>query len=143
MSGKRPGTGSTVSLDLTIPADRRYLDTVGALSARVAEQAGYPEGEARSIGATVERAAAGVIHYALGGAADRSIRIHYEIESSRIEIILHYPGLAGGELERGLRRGRSGDTELELMSRAVDAIEFGRADDQEFCRLTRKLPQPA
>ena len=47
------------------------------------------------------------------------------------------------EVKRALAEVHDGEAPLDVIRRAMPEIEFGRDDDGEYCRLSRKLPGTA
>lgn len=136
-----------VPFGLTIPADERFRETVGAFSVRVAAYLGYAEVDARAIGQVVEQVVEGVTEHAFQGVAHEAIQISFATDTREMEIRLRYhgspdtrSGATAGRVERGLLRQRDGTVPLEAMRRVMEQVEFGRDEDAEFCRLTRPLP---
>jgi hypothetical protein len=74
-------------LTVTVPADRRFGDTVGAVAAAAARQAGIDEPAAVAFGADVERA----LHGCLEGqpaAGDGQITVLVRRDSAALEVML-------------------------------------------------------
>lgn len=138
-------SASGLSLDLTIPGDERFVETVRALSARIAAHVGYAAADAAAIGGAVGQAVAGVVEYALERDPERSLEIRFATVADAIEISLRYHDGGGdgrSRVERRLARRDARDAEapLDALRRVMPRVEFAREDDVEVCRLARPLP---
>lgn len=137
-----PGIG-LLALALTVPGDERYVETVHAVSLRVADYVGYGSAEVRAIADAVSQTVRGVVVHELGGDARKSVEIRFATGNDRMEIDVRYAVAARrsrAPLERWLSTRKGTGRPLEAIRRVMDRVEFGRDDGTTFCRLTRRLP---
>lgn len=110
-------------VNLSIPSNARFIETVRDLALRVAEYAGYEASEA----AEIARAVAGVAARAIQKSGDGPLDVRFRREAGSLEVSLFY----AGELADG-----AGDP----LGQSMDRVEFGRDGHRHVCRMARLLP---
>jgi len=138
---------SSLSLDVTVPCDARYLPMLRQLAQRTVDYIGYHEALREEVVGIIGQAMLGAVKADTTGytaielrlattASDMQVRIRYlgapadRVGATAIERLLETPDADGVPIER-LRRG---------MNTVVLGREPG-GDGADFCELTRALPE--
>ena len=137
---------SSLSLDVTVPCEARYLPILRQLAQRTVDYLGYHESLRDEMVRTIEHAMHGVF------ATDERVYTDIELKLATTEqamvIRIRYlgapePGEGPSAIERLLSRPDGDDAPLERLRRAMKTVVLGResgADGADFCELTRELP---
>jgi anti-sigma regulatory factor (Ser/Thr protein kinase) len=127
-------------LELTVPSDAVYRDTVRALAVRVAEFVGYAPADAVRLAGAVDEALGSVLEHGFPQERQQPIGVTFASGDGWFEMRVSYRAPLGRAqaVERGLGPA---DARVHALRRAVDRVEFGRERDLDFCRLVRRLPQ--
>jgi anti-sigma regulatory factor (Ser/Thr protein kinase) len=143
----RTPASSIVSLDLTIPTDERFLDTVGDVTRRAAEYVGFHKQDAHRIGEAVSEACESLLRASSTPDYLSNIGVSYSTADETFEVrlrvqmsVLDGRSITRLELEKGLRDPGGRRAPVDAMKRVMDRVEFGEEAGVAYCRLTRALP---
>ena len=137
---------SSLSLDVTVPCEARYLPLLQKLAQRTVEYIGYHESLREEVVQTIGHAVHGVFETNENAYTDIGLRLA-TTETSMLVRIRYLGAPALGEsptaIEQQLSRPDGDDVPLDRLRRAMKTVVLGRepgADGADFCELTRELP---
>ena len=138
---------SSLSLDVTVPCEARYLPILRRLAHRTVEYIGYHESVRDEVVRTIDHAVHGVFETDENAYTDIELRMA-TTENSMLVRIRYLGASARGEgptaIEQLLSRPDGDEVPLERLRRAMKRVVLGRepgADGVDFCELTRELPE--
>jgi hypothetical protein len=137
---------SSLSLDVTVPCDGRYLPVLRRLTARTVEYIGFHEAARASVVETIDCAMAGVFTDGEPSYSDIGLRLA-TTENDMLVRIRYLGGPNGdgaGTIESLLSRTADDGAPLERLRRGMKTVVLGResgGDGAEFCELTHPLPK--
>lgn len=138
---------SSLSLDVTVPCEARYLPILRQLAQRTVAYIGYHESLCEEVVQTIEYAVHGVFETKEHAYTDIEIRLA-TTETSMLVRIRYLGAPARGDgptaIEQLLSRPDGDDVPLDRLRRAMTTVVLGReagADGADFCELTRALPE--
>lgn len=136
---------SGASLDLQIPCEARYLDTVRPLSIRIAAYLGYAESEADRVGESIDAVVRRFVSVSPANLPIARVDVTFSTGATAVEIRIRCHGSAADStrLERDLRKASRPGGALESIRQAMTGVRIGQADGVAFCCLTRDLPDDA
>jgi len=132
---------------LTVPSRTAFLGAVRAVTASLAEGAGFEPTAVEQLALAVDEAATNVIVHAYMGAPDRSLEIHFASSASEFRVDLVDDGLQVEaaavpryELERYAREGRRGGMGVHLMGQIMDSVQYQQDGGRNVCCLVKRRP---
>ncbi len=138
---------SSLSLDVTVPCEARYLPLLRQLTQRTVELIGYRESLGEEVVQTIDHAVHGVFETDDSSYTDIELRLA-TTEKDMLVRIRYLGAPAGGEgptaIERLLSSPDGDDVPLERLRRGMKTVVLGRESGEEgadFCELTRALPE--
>ena len=138
---------SSLSLDVTVPCEARYLPLLRRLAQRTVEYLGYHESLCEEVVQTIDHAVQGVFEPGDTAYTDVELRLATTETSMCVRVrYLGAPARAEGPtaIEQLLSRPDGDDVPLERLRRTMKTVVLGResgADGADFCELTRELPE--
>ena len=140
---------SSLSLDVTVPCEARYLPILWQLAQRTVDYLGYHESLRDEMVRTIEHAMHGV--FATDERVYTDIELKLATTAKEMLVCIRYlGGAARGDgmttIEQLLSRPDGPDSDvvpLDQLRRAMKTVVLGResgADGADFCELTRELP---
>ena len=139
---------SSLSLDVTVPCEARYLPILRQLAQRTVDYLGYRESLRDEMVRSIEHAMHGV--FATDERVYTDIELKLATTADEILVRIRYLGAVRGDgvtaIEQLLSRpdGPDGDVvPLDQLRRAMKTVVLGResgAAGADFCELTRELP---
>ncbi len=138
---------SSLSLDVTVPCEARYLPLLRRLAQRTVEYIGYHETLCEEVLQTIEHAVHGVFEPDEKAYTDIELRLATTDHSMCVRV--RYLGAQARTegptaIERLLSRPDGDEIPLERLRRTMKTVVLGRepgADGADFCELTRELPE--
>ena len=137
---------SSLSLDVTVPCEARYLPLLRQLTQRTVELIGYRESLGEEVVQTID-------HAVLGAFEDVQVYTNVEIQLATTEtcmrVRVRYLGaVARAEgptaIEQRLSRPNGDEVPLDRLRRTMKTVVLGRESGTagaDFCELTRELPE--
>lgn len=137
---------SSLSLDVTVPCDGRYLPMLRQLAARTVEYIGFHEASRETVVETIDCAMAGV--FANGAATYSDIELRLATTDDDMLVRIRYLGGPGGDgagtLESLLSQVAEDGAPIERLRQGMKTVVLGResgGDGAEYCELTHQLPE--
>jgi sigma-B regulation protein RsbU (phosphoserine phosphatase) len=143
----RPGEPGDADAILTVPSRTAFLGAVRAVTASLAEGAGFEPTAVEQLALAVDEAATNVIEHAYEGAPDRSLEVRFASSASEFRVDLVDDGLQVEaaavpryELERYAREGRRGGMGVHLMGQIMDSVRYRQHGGRNVCCLVKRRP---
>ena len=138
---------SSLSLDVTVPCEPRYLQTLQQLAQRAVEYIGYHHSQQEDV-------VRNILH-TVHGLFETDERVYTEVElrmattDDEMRIRVRYLGAPSGAegpspIEQLLSRPDGDGIPIERLRRGMKTVALGResgSDGADFCELTRALPE--
>jgi len=137
---------SSLSLDVTVPCQERYLPILRQLAKRTVDYIGYHESLREEVVRTIDHAIHGV--FETDDPVYTDVEVRLATTDTDMLVRIRYLGGATAndgptEIERLLSTPDGDDVPLERLRRAMKSVVLGREDEPggaDFCELTRELP---
>jgi serine/threonine-protein kinase RsbW len=135
---------------LVVPSETSFLALVKELTKRMAEAAGFGEGQPDRLALAVDEAASNVIEHAYHGATDRTFEVRYEDRAGEFQVEVVDTGdmvdprtMPRVDLDRYVSERRTGGLGVHLMEKIMDSVTFQRSARRNVCRLVKRKDGPA
>ena len=137
---------SSLSLDVAVPCDARYLPMLRQLAERTVEYIGYHASRRDEVVRTIDHAVSGV--FGPGDTAYTNIELQLATTQSDMQVRIRYLGAPANTagptpIEQLLSRPDGDGVPLERLRRGMQTVVLGReagGGGADFCELTRALP---
>ena len=144
---ENPAPMSSLSLDVTVPCEARYLPMLRQLAERTIEYIGYHEALREEVVQTIDKAVHGV--FETDDRAYTAVELRLATTEDDMLVRIRYLGApAGGEgqtaIEQLLSRPDGDEVPIARLRRCMKTVVLGResgTDGADFCELTRQLPE--
>jgi serine/threonine-protein kinase RsbW len=149
-AARRRSAAARPDLALVVPSETSFLALIKELTKRMAETAGFSEGQPDRLALAVDEAASNVIEHAYHGATNRTFEVRYEDRGAEFQVEVVDTGdmvdpraMPRVDLERYVSERRTGGLGVHLMEKIMDSVTFQRSARRNVCRLVkRKEPAP-
>jgi serine/threonine-protein kinase RsbW len=134
---------------LLIPSQTSFLGLVRDVTKKMAETAGFQDGQAERLALAVDEATTNVLEHAYHGATDRTVEVRLEDRGSefRVEVVdsgsmVDPRSIPQVDLERYQAERRTGGLGVHLMEKIMDSVTFRRSARRNVCCLVKRKPAP-
>ena len=138
---------SSLSLDVTVPCEARYLPLLRRLAQRTVEYIGYHESLCEEVVQTIDHAVHRVFEPDEKAYTDIELRLA-TTDNCMCVRVRYLGATVRGEgptaIEQLLSQPDGDEVPLEQLRRTMKTVVLGResgADGADFCELTRELPE--
>ncbi len=132
---------------LCIPSQTSFLGLVRDVTRKIAEAAGFHNGQAEQLALAVDEATTNVLEHAYHGATDRMVEVRLQDRGSefRVEVVdtgsmVDLQSIPQVNLERYQAERRTGGLGVHLMGRIMDSVTFRRSARRNVCCLIKRKP---